>query len=41
MAPARRATRHGKTDAPYSGVPVRIDNANRDGRITDVLRLNP
>ncbi|CPU54648.1 cell wall-associated hydrolase [Mycobacteroides abscessus] len=28
-------------DAPYSGVPVRIDNANRDGRITDVLRLNP
>lgn len=27
-------------DAPYSGVPVRIDNANRDGRITDVLRLN-
>lgn len=26
-------------NAPYSGVPVRLDSATNDGRITDVLRL--
>nr|WP_234795816.1 WXG100 family type VII secretion target [Mycobacteroides chelonae] len=28
-------------NAPDSGLPVRLDNAVKDGRITDVLRLNP
>lgn len=28
-------------NAPHSGSPVRLDSADNDGRITDVLRLNP